>query len=198
MTVAHVNALLPQSVLEPLVEGGATPLSFPEFVEKLSSKSTCWSRAEDECVSKYLALLCRKHSTDPFRLNLSHLSDFSFIYSIRAMGESVKDNFFVENEENLKLIFAMQDLLRSHSDVEVTIRMVLLIHLNDTILPLLPLLAPYSSFSAEGSTRAIKETSSNFPSAKIKAIRRILFPTVRSNPSLPFPFPSPFSHSCTV
>lgn len=198
MLLSHVNGAL-------VTEGQPDPefaLSKEDFANKLNSK---WTKTDDDVVFRYLTLLYRRHSNDPFRLGFQQLCDFSFVHSLKAnavthsgMQNSVRDVVTEtteggeekeeaqekdinghQSEANLQLLLSMRSLLGRRSEAEVVQRMVLFLHLNDCIRPLLSILSPYSaypsSFSSEGPI--------NFPSAKLRDVRDILFPTV-SNPNL--------------
>ena len=197
--LSHVNSVL-------VTEGQPDPefaLSKEDFANKLKSK---WTKQDDDIVFRYLTVLFRKHSNDPFRLNFQQLCDFSFIHTVKestatttqnAMQSTLQDlatstetvevetqptqereSNSYHSEANLQLLLSMRSVLSRKSEAEVVQRMVLFLHLNDCIRPLLSILSPYSAYPSSSPSLLPSEGPISFPSAKLRDVRDILFPTV--------------------
>jgi len=159
-----------------------------QFEEKFKHTNKTWMRQDDECLCKYISILCRKYSIDPFRLNYQHLCDFALINSIKPSGGSSAVSIGLSSEviaddlraceANVQVIYSLKSLLITRSCIDVVLRMIFLVHLNDSVLPLLSMIAPYSSYSGDIQPNYIEETPANYPGAKINEIRTLLFPCV--------------------
>jgi hypothetical protein len=137
-----------------------SPAAMRDALLKLQSR---WQAADDLVLVNFLVTSARVHGVRPGNLHVQHVAQPS-------PASTVLEGLWVK-----------------YSEEDVTLRALLLIHMNDLVLPLLPLLCPLSNAAEErpffaspqDMQSACSEAASNHPTAALKQMRCLLFPQVK-------------------
>ena len=131
-------------------------ISASALKEVMIRQQHTWSREDDTALFDFINITAKKYSCDPFSLNIIHIlqktkqsddrSDDAGIGnstgSISGKDDERKD---VDGDDFYSSINKLSHLQHKHSVEDVAVRALVLIHMNDIALPLLPLICPYSN-----------------------------------------------------
>ena len=139
-------------------------VSFDSFKKHVESSSAKWTQDEDSVLVLYINLLSSLYSIHPLSLNIYHL------YTIWSISRT---NVIFDFD----IMKSMEALKKSHPQDAILFRLIILIHLNDSISPILSFVIPYSTSNlvCKGS-EAKFDTFSSFNTVRV--IRPILFSIV--------------------
>jgi hypothetical protein len=137
-----------------------SPAAMRDALLKLQSR---WQASDDLVLVNFLVTSARVHGVRPGNLSVQHISQPS-------PASTVLEGLWVK-----------------YSEEDVTLRALLLIQMNDLVLPLLPLLCPFSNATEEqpffpgpqAMQGTCSESASNHPTAALKQLRCLLFPQVK-------------------
>lgn len=207
-STCSINQICPMSVMrtasdEPLNTFYSFEVSSVAMRDTLVTMQEEWEAADDLALVQFMNLTARKFAKSPFNLNIRHILRASADLAAPTPNDALSTEFPsaepgaspVQPTATATPVPAlaaqeldMLDVLRrKYSDEEVALRVLLLIHLNDLVLPLLPVLCPYSNAAEESfsCSEAITmcavstEAAINHPTSIIKSVRRLLFPKVK-------------------
>ena len=160
----------------------ASPTAMRRALEK---QHGVWSHQDDMLLVEYLSITTRKCAVSPFNLNAQHV----IFPPIQASSQANAGT----NTSTSTGRTCMDQLRVHHLPEDIALRALLLIILNDLLLPLLPLVCPFSnseresedttaapaaSASSMSSALHSSEAAANHPTTLIKLIRDLLFPKV--------------------
>ena len=155
-----------------------------DALRKYQNRSSQWTRAEDETLVVWVECLSKSLDISPFDINPHTLHRSRTVIAALVMcgseGEVTSQNSTQQSTQresmygtNDTLLAHTSQMYARHSDEEIEIRLILLIHMNDILLPLLPLLAP-----VDGSKVHIG--GNNHPTQLLMRMRSLVFLSVTS------------------
>lgn len=200
---SSINQILPMSAWKKSSVEGEQMNTFYSFEvssvalrDGLVSMQEKWQADDDLALVRFIQTAARKYAESPFDLNIRYILRASAEESDGAyqVGLMETETAALPRSVDVHPLDGVQDTLqilgRKYSQEDVALRVLLLIHLNDLILPLLPVLCPYSnatdenftSGSGDGDDSVFSEISTeaaiNHPTSIIKSVRQLLFSKV--------------------
>ncbi len=124
------------------------------ITKELTLQRHCWNKEKDVCLTQWLDIIARTNQMNPLNLMIIHITN-------------PRDHIVKYANSNCYLS-KFAKLYTEHSDLDILLRSIVIIHMNDLLLPMLPFLSPHDG-----------EHSLNHPSCLLYHLRDLVFMSVR-------------------
>lgn len=124
------------------------------ITKELTLQRYSWSKEKDVCLTQWLDIIARTNQMNPLNLMIMHIT-------------RPRDHIMKYANNNCYLS-ALAQLYAEHSDLDILLRSIVIIHMNDLLLPMLPFLSPHDG-----------EHLLNHPSCLLYHLRDLVFMSVR-------------------